>query len=57
VDAAELAARDAGHDRTNPSGIPDEGLDHEHEGKTHQLRKEPQPIPEQHSEEGHDPGS
>jgi hypothetical protein len=55
MDAAELAAADAGHDRSNPSGIPDEGMDHEHQGLTHRLTKDPQPVPDEHHEEGHQP--
>lgn len=39
----------------NPSGLPDEGLVHEHDGKTVHIEKAPQPVPDKHQEEGHDP--
>lgn len=39
----------------NPSGLPDDKpLIHEHEGKTHELHKVPQPIELEHHEEGHE---
>jgi hypothetical protein len=50
----ELVA-EAGHDRSNPSGIPDEGLVHEHEGQVHFLQRKPQEVTEEHHEEGHFP--
>lgn len=40
----------------NPSGIPDDGpLVHEHQGQTYTADKTPQPVPEEHHEEGHEP--
>lgn len=47
----------AGHDRSNPSGIPDEGIDHEHEGRVHRIERRPVPLEElaeEHHEEGHE---
>lgn len=38
----------------NPSGLPDEGIVHEHEGKTVHIEKVPQPVVPEHHEEGHD---
>jgi hypothetical protein len=40
----------------NPSGIPDdEPLVHEYGGQTYTAEKVPQPVPDEHHEEGHVP--
>lgn len=52
----ELAAHLAGHDRSNPSGLPPEGIVHEHGGRIVHIPKTPQPVPEKHHEEGHEDG-
>jgi hypothetical protein len=38
----------------NPSGLPDEGLVHEHNGVTVHIEKVPAPVALMHSEEGHE---
>lgn len=38
----------------NPSGLPEEGIVHEHEGHHVHIPKSAAPVPDHHHEEGHE---